>query len=117
MVVNSDSTTDADCRFERPWAATALIKSFLVSAFTSPLPEPILEPTPPSAACAPGHGAPSLGRTLAEKAGMTAGLEIVPHRQRPGPVRERPGAHEVVGRPRAAASWRTVFASRDTRHL
>src|SRR5262245_42567675 len=116
MVVKSDSTTDADCRFERPWAATALIKSFLVSAFTSPQPEPILEP-PRYPPLAPGRGAPSLGRTLTEKTGMAAGLEIVPHRDRPRPIRERPRAHEVVRRPRGPTSRRAVFAPRDTRHL
>src|SRR5215475_4713409 len=104
MIVKSDSTTDADCRFDRPWAATALIKSFLVSAFTSPQPQPILEPTRAPAARAPGRGGPSLGRALAEKAGMTAGLEVVPHRDRPRSVRECPSAHEVVGRPRGAAN-------------
>src|SRR5262249_8231260 len=117
MVVKSDSTTDADCRFERPWAATALIKSFLVSAFTSPQPEPMFEPTPLPAAHAPSRGAPSLGCALTEKTGVTAGLQTVRHCEGARPVRERAGAHEVVGRPRGAASWGAVLAPRDTRHL
>src|SRR5439155_23501662 len=34
MVSNTDSTTAADCRLERPCAATELMRSFLVSAIT-----------------------------------------------------------------------------------
>src|SRR6266446_10583195 len=30
MMSNSDSTTEADCRFDSPWAATALMRSFFV---------------------------------------------------------------------------------------
>jgi len=36
MMSNSDSTTEADCRLDSPWAATALMRSFFVSAVTSP---------------------------------------------------------------------------------
>src|ERR1700693_4419544 len=38
MMSNSDSTTEADCRFDSPWAATALMRSFFVSAVTPPRP-------------------------------------------------------------------------------
>src|SRR5262245_27318038 len=31
MMSNTDSTTDDDCRFESPWFATALTRSFLVT--------------------------------------------------------------------------------------
>src|SRR6267378_4112363 len=31
MMSNTDSTTDDDCRFERPWLATALTRSFFVT--------------------------------------------------------------------------------------
>ena len=43
---NSDSTTDDDCRFDSPCAATALIRSFLVSAVTSS--RPFASPDSPS---------------------------------------------------------------------
>src|SRR5262245_51057524 len=31
MMSNTDSTTDDDCRFERPWLATAFTRSFFVT--------------------------------------------------------------------------------------
>src|SRR5499425_1152047 len=36
MMSNTDSTTEADCRFDSPWAATALMRSFFVRAVTPP---------------------------------------------------------------------------------
>src|SRR5262245_54708112 len=40
MMSKTDSTTEADCRFESPWAATALMRSFLVTGPTHLLQEP-----------------------------------------------------------------------------
>src|SRR5215468_1095728 len=36
MISNTDSTTDADCRLDSPWAATALTRSFLVMVASPP---------------------------------------------------------------------------------
>src|SRR5262245_49654635 len=109
MMLKSDSTTEADCRFDRPWAATALIKSFLVSAFTSPQPQPVLEPM--------DHVPRSLGGSFTEKAGMTAGLQFIPGCGGTRPIRVGTGPHHVVGGTRRHVGCRAIFASRDAGHL
>src|SRR5688572_1566787 len=69
MMSNTDSTTDDDCRFDRPWAATALTRSFLVTVKTH---LPLSPLTPRDERLVPfrfqlterGHG----GRALGERA-------------------------------------------------
>src|SRR5215467_955717 len=82
MMSNSDSTTDADCRLDRPCAATALIRSFLVSALTS------LRPSPCGALA-------SLRGALRQESDVSFRLQLLARGERAPAIRVPPGAHNV----------------------
>src|SRR5580765_6565782 len=82
MMSNNDSTTDADCRFDSPCAATALIRSFLVSAVTSS--RPVESPD-----------SPSLRRPLRDKSLVPLRRELVTGGKSARPIRVASGTHGV----------------------
>src|SRR5690349_16816131 len=88
MMSNTDSTTEDDCRFDSPWLATALTRSFFVTV-GSHLPLGTRRATPTR----PRRSLPA----SRNKRRVTLLLELAEGRRRGRLVVERTDAHAIQG--------------------